>query len=210
MSPALTGGFLSTAPPGWRKQWHPTPVLLPGKSHGWKSLVGCSPWGHKESDTTERLHFHLSLSCIGEGSGNPLQYSCLENPRDGGAWRADVYGVTQSCARLKWLSSSSSTTTTREVLFLYFHTALPLEALITVHNNRTLFSVGGKVVYFRISLPKKKRSKTGLPAKWLSGIISYSVQSLCFPREGRILDINSNSDIKKRVTGSCSDTNACD
>ena len=63
------------------RQWHPTPVLLPGKSHGWKSLVGCSPWGRKESDTTERLHFHFSLSCIGEGNGNPLQYSCLENPR---------------------------------------------------------------------------------------------------------------------------------
>ena len=66
-----------------RSQWHPTPVLLPGKSHGWRSLVGCSPWGRWESDTTERLHFHFSLSCIGEGNGNPLQCSCLENPRDG-------------------------------------------------------------------------------------------------------------------------------
>ena len=68
------------------KQWHPTPVLLPGKSHGWRSLVGCSPWGRYESDTTERLPFHFSLACIGEGNGNPLQCSCLENPRDGGAW----------------------------------------------------------------------------------------------------------------------------
>ena len=59
-----------------RRQWHPTPVLLPGKSHGWRSLVGCSPWGRKESDTTERLPFHFSLSCIGEGNGNPLQCSC--------------------------------------------------------------------------------------------------------------------------------------
>ena len=67
------------------RQWHPTPVLLPGKSHGRKSLVGCSPWDRKESDTTERLYFHLSLSCIGEGNGNPLQCSCLENPRDGGS-----------------------------------------------------------------------------------------------------------------------------
>ena len=66
-----------------RRQWHPTPVLLPGKSHGWRSLVGCSPWGHEEWDTTEHLHFHFSLSCIGEGNGNPLQCSCLENPRDG-------------------------------------------------------------------------------------------------------------------------------
>ena len=57
-----------------------------------------------EFDTTERLHFHFSLSCIGEGNGNPLQCSCLENPRDGGAWWAAVHGVTQSCTRLKRLS----------------------------------------------------------------------------------------------------------
>ena len=91
-----------------RRQWHPTPVLLPGKSHGWRSLVGCSPWGREESDTTERLPFHFSFSCIGEGNGNPLQCSCLENPRDGGAWWAAVHGVTQSRIQLKWLSSSSS------------------------------------------------------------------------------------------------------
>ena len=90
-----------------RRQWHPTPVLLPRKSHGWRSLVGCSPWGHYELDTTERLHFHFLLSCIGEGNGNPLQCSCLENPRDGGAWWAAVYGVAQSRTRLKQLSSSS-------------------------------------------------------------------------------------------------------
>ena len=65
------------------QQWQPTPVLLPGKSHGWRSLVGYSPWGREESDTTEQLHFHFSLSCTGEGNGNPLQCSCLENPRDG-------------------------------------------------------------------------------------------------------------------------------
>ena len=90
----------------WRRQWHPTPVLLPGKSHRWRSLVGYTPWGCKESDTTERLHFHFSLSCIGEGNGNPLQCSCLENPRVGGAWWAAVYGVAQSRTRLKWLSGS--------------------------------------------------------------------------------------------------------
>ena len=91
-----------------RRRWHPTPVLLPGKPHGGRSLVGCSPWGREESDTTERLHFHFSFSCIGEGNGNPLQCSCLENPRDRGACWAAVYGVTQSRTRLKRLSSSSS------------------------------------------------------------------------------------------------------
>ena len=91
-----------------RRQWHPTPVLLPGKSHGRRSLVGCSPWGREELDTTERLHFHFSLSCIGEGNGNPLQCSCLENPREGEAWWAAVYGVAESRTRLKQLSSSSS------------------------------------------------------------------------------------------------------
>ena len=91
-----------------RRQWHPTPVLLPGKSHGWRSLVGCSPWGREEWDTTERLHFHFSPSCIGEENGKPLQCSCLEKPRDGGAWWTAVYGVTQSWTWLKRLSSSSS------------------------------------------------------------------------------------------------------
>ena len=92
----------------WRRQWHPTWVLLPGKSHGWTRLVVCSPWGRWGLDTTERLHFHFSLSCIGEGNGNPLQCSCLENPRDRGAWWAAVYGVAQSRTWLKRLSSSSS------------------------------------------------------------------------------------------------------
>ena len=91
-----------------RRQWQPTPVLLPGKYHGWRSLVGCSPWGREELDTTERLHFHFSLSCIGGGNGNPLQCSCLETPRDGGAWWAAVYGVAQSRTWLKQLNSSSS------------------------------------------------------------------------------------------------------
>ena len=76
----------------WRRRWHLTPVLLPGKSYGQRRLVGCSPWGRTESNTTERLHFPFSLSCIVEGNGNPLQCSCLENPRDGGAWWAAVMG----------------------------------------------------------------------------------------------------------------------
>ena len=70
--------------------------------------MGCSPWGCEELDMTERLPFHFSLSCAGEGNGSPLQCSCLENPRDGGAWWAAVYGVAQSWTRLKRLSSSIS------------------------------------------------------------------------------------------------------
>ena len=91
-----------------RRQWHSTPILLPGNSHGRRSLVGCSPWGHYKLDMTEGLHFHFSLSCIRGGNGSPLQCSCLENPRDGGAWWAAVYGVAQSRTWLKRLSSSSS------------------------------------------------------------------------------------------------------
>ena len=66
---------------------------------------------------TERVHFHFSLSCIGGGNGNPLQCSCLENPRDGGAWWAAVYGVAQSRTRLKRLSSSSCSFSFSELLF---------------------------------------------------------------------------------------------
>ena len=84
---------------------HSSPLAW--KSHGRRSLVSCSPWGLEESDMTERLHFHFSLSCIGEGNGNPLQCSCLENPRDSGVWWSAVYRVAQSRTRLKWLSSSN-------------------------------------------------------------------------------------------------------
>ena len=109
-----------------RRQWHPTPVLLPGKFHGWRSLVGCSPWGCKESDMTERLHFHFSLLCTGEGNGTPLQCSCLENPRD---------GVAQSQTRLKWLSSSSSS-------------ILPLQTLFSSRNGSSFaILVHGKASY---------------------------------------------------------------
>ena len=81
----------------WRRQWHPTQVLLAGKSHGRRSLVGCSPRGRWGSDTTERLHFHFSLSCVGEGIGNPLQCSCLENPRDVGSLvGCRLWGCTES------------------------------------------------------------------------------------------------------------------
>ena len=96
----------------WRRKWHPTPVLLPGEPCGQRSLVGCCPRGHTESDTTQAT-WH---ACIGEGNGTPLQCSCLENPRDGGAWWAAVYGVAQSRTRLKRLSSSLVATSQREPL----------------------------------------------------------------------------------------------
>ena len=92
----------------WKRKWQPTAVFLPGESQGRQSLVGCRLWGCTESDTTERLHFPFSLSCTGKGNGNPLQCSWLENPRDGRAWSAAVYGVAQSRTRLKWLGSSSN------------------------------------------------------------------------------------------------------
>ena len=87
----------------WRRKWEPTSVFLPGKSHGPWSLVGYRPWVCIESDTTEQFHFHFS--CTGEGNGNPLQCSCLEDPRDGGAWWTAIYGVAHSRTRLKRLSS---------------------------------------------------------------------------------------------------------
>ena len=90
-----------------KKAMAATPVLLPGESQGRRGPVGCGPWDREESDTTELFPFHFSLSCIGEGNDNPLQCSCLENPRDRGVWWAAVYGVAQSQTGLKQLSSSS-------------------------------------------------------------------------------------------------------
>ena len=119
-----------------RRQRQPTLVLLPGKSHGWRSLVGCSPWGRKESDTTERLHFHFSLSYIGEGSSNPLPCSCLENLRDGGAWWAAVYGVVQSWTRLKQLSSSSSSSSSSSVNLLVPNSLIFLIKLTKLYSHQ--------------------------------------------------------------------------
>ena len=90
-----------------RRRWHPTPVLLPGKSHGLRSLVGCSPWG-RESWTRLSDFTFIFHSCIGDGNGNPLQCSCLENSRDSRAWWDAIYEVAQSRTRLKSISSCSS------------------------------------------------------------------------------------------------------
>ena len=90
----------------WRRQWHPTPAPLPGKSHGHRSLVGLSPWGRWGSDTTEQLHFHFSLSCIGEGKWQPTAVFLPGESQGWEAWWAAVYRVRQSRTRLKWLSSN--------------------------------------------------------------------------------------------------------
>ena len=116
-----------------RRWWHPTPVLLPGKSHIQRSLVGCGPWGHEELNTTERLPFHFWLSCIGEENGNPLQCSCLENPRDGGTWWAAVCGVAQSQTRLKWLSSSSILLYGWVIFYFYMYHIFFIDSCIFEH-----------------------------------------------------------------------------
>ena len=114
----------------WRRQWHPTPVLLPGKSHGQRSLEGCSPWGRWGSDTTERLHFHFSLSCIGEGNGNPFQCSCLENRRDRGVWWAAVHGVARSRTWLSDLAAAAA-----EIIISQTKTKIPYD--ITYMESKT-------------------------------------------------------------------------
>ena len=113
--------------------------LLPEKAMATHSgtLAWKIPWTgelvHKESDTTEQLHFHFSLSCIGEGNGNPLQCSCLKNPRDGGAWWAGVYGVAQSQTRLTWLSSSSSSSID---YFLQQHIHISVKLVWNIYQDR--------------------------------------------------------------------------
>ena len=157
-------------------QWHPTPVLLPGKSHGWMTLEGCSPWGRWGSDTTERLHFHFSLSCIGEGNGNPHQCSCLENPGDGEAWWAAVYGVAQSRTRLKWLSSSRSSV----------NDSCPQErALQKQIPNTTNIQVGFKYIstYIQKSVTVIDNPK-GLPPTFLPSIYTQKSVSLIDAQEG--------------------------
>ena len=148
----------------WRRQWHPTPALLPGKSHGRRSLVGCSPWGRWGSDPTEWLHFHFSLSCIGEGNGNPLQCSCLENPRDRGAWWAAVYGVAQSWTQLKWLSSSSSSSTC-----VYTHTYTPTltNKLYSFSFSYTLVNITCSVDHHQLNIQQFYPEHLVLEAEWV-------------------------------------------
>ena len=110
---------------------------LAWKIHGWRSLVCCSPWGRKESDKTERLHFHFPLSCTGEGNGNPLQCFCLENLRDRGAWLAAFYGVAQSRTQLKRLSSSNSSSSglKDKKTFVFFSSLRTPDPYLTLKNS---------------------------------------------------------------------------
>ena len=108
------------------------PIIYFGEGNGTPLQYSClenpmdgGAWW-AESDTTERLHFHFSLSCIAEGNGNPLQCSCLENPRDGGAWWAAIYGVAQSRTRLKQLSSSSGSIIYLAIVLFWFSISLLL------------------------------------------------------------------------------------
>ena len=145
------------------------------------SSVGRSPWGRQESDmTTERLHFHFSLSCIGEGNGNPLQCSCLENPRDGGAWCAAVYGVAQSRTRLKRLSSSSSSSSSLpRAHSLKYYTKLPPKVL-KIRSNVPLDD-GARMLgtfHSRISMEEWKEPKFQNQAELGSNLTSAST---CVP-----------------------------
>ena len=149
-------------------KWHPTPVLLPGKSHGWRSLVGCSPWDREESDMTERLHFHFSLSCIGEGNGNPLPCSCLENPRAGGALWAAVYGVAQSQTRLKRRSSSSSSREGNGTTSTTLASEIPgTEEIGMLQSKSRAFLRGGNSPREAELLTKGTRALDSTPELWL-------------------------------------------
>ena len=113
---------------------------------------GLQSMGSLESDTTEQLHFHFSLSCIGEEKGNPLQCSCLENPRDGGAWWAAVYGVAQSWTRLKRLSSRSSS------IPLYTRGIVHVLSIPHTFMHSSIISMDSHVLCFRMHRMKLSRA----------------------------------------------------
>ena len=132
--------------PAWKIPW----TEEPGRLQSMASL---------EADTTERLHFHFSLSCIGEGNGNPLQCSCLENPRDREAWWAAVYGVAQSRTRLKRLSSSSCSSSSYVLIYLrilihvpiLFQILFPFRLLHNLSRGPVLYGRSLLVVHFKYS-----------------------------------------------------------
>ena len=171
-----------------RRQWHPTPVLLPGKSHGWRSLVGCSPWGPSELDKTKQLHFHFSLSCIGEGNGNPLQCSCLKNPRDR-AWWAAVYGVAQSWTWWSDLAAAAAAAGLRLtgrnwLYFFFFHrNTILFPYLITPGTASLLVTMG----LYRLKT-SARAIEDGNPAFWAAGGVTTFVWRIPYPVAIRALE----------------------
>ena len=158
-----------------RRWWHLTPVLLPGKSHGRRSLVGCSPWDCKESDTTERFHFHFSLSCIGEGNCNPLQCSCLENPRDGGVGGLPSMGLHR--VRHDW--SDLSAVAAAAVNIVKWWNSLQLQLQISCKSNQPVtphwplqlpiqlfYSTGYKPMHNSLQLLVQKGTASDKMATW--------------------------------------------
>ena len=180
-----------------RRQWHPTPVLLRGKSPGQRSLVGCSPWGCEESDMTERLHFHFSLSCIGEGNGNPLQCSCLQNPRDRWAWWAAIYAVAQSLTRLTWLSSSSSSSSGSVVKNLPTMQELQDTQVGSLGREDPLEVTHSSILAWRIPIDKGAWQATAYGVtkswtwlKWLSSHATALFITVIFDHEGNLVHMH--------------------
>ena len=152
----------------------PTPWVYPNSC----------PRGLEELDTTERLHFHFSLSCIGGGNGNPFQCSCLENPRDGGAWWATIYGVTQSWTWLKRLSSSSSSMSIESVKpsnrLILCHPLLPPSIFLSIRvfsNEPALCIRWPKYWSFSFSLSPSNECLDWSPSEW-TGWISLQSKGL--------------------------------
>ena len=137
-----------------RRKWQPTPVFLPRESYGQRSLVGCCPWVAQSRTWLGQLSMH---ACVGEGNGNPLQYSCLENPRDGGAWWAAIYGVAQSQTWLKWLSSSILRNALEKILSL---------DSVTVTSSYSLHPLIQDTAKFRPMVFKLWFGDPGVPTYW--------------------------------------------
>ena len=129
--------------------------------------------GVAELDMTEWLHFHFSLSCLGEGNGNPLQCSCLENLRDRGAWWAAVYGVTQSRTRLKWLSSSSSMSIELAMLSNHLILCWPIPLLPSIFLSIRIF-FSESALHIRWT-KDQSFSFSIIPSNECSGLISFRV-----------------------------------
>ena len=152
--------------------------------------MGWSPQGLKESDRTERLPFHFSLSCIGEGNDNPLQCSCLENPRDGASWWAAIYGVAQSWTRLKWLSSSSSSSS-RERDMSSLSDLLSFKSLLDIQVEKVIELQGWvqELAFERHSVMSDSLRPRGLFSSWNSpgqntGVGSLFLLQGIFPTQG--------------------------